>query len=388
MLKIFTYFILLILLSYISYSQSQSKDTSREKVSIIEDVENSLIEHFKKYPPELLKYNRGLTTYGGEKTKFTSEQIELELNLLDEIKLNKLHLSPSQTMFLLIHNVMIHSPKKGKEIVLDFNLPTKDDALISYLLMAFMIMGEEGEKLVIENILSSDSSWSKTWVNLYHIHFIYESSLKSIESIIRQTNDIETKSKLINSLMYISVPSSRHLIKSILDTTQSDKLMKASIFVYAELVGYKSIEFIKSLKTVGESSEKEKESTLNWLEEYTSPVDLYGTEIDSDPDFVDRFRNLNSPAIAWAKKVGLLNEENISNPVTLPPSKKNILLSKLIASNGFGLAAVKGTLFKSVEKEDIHKLLELRKISFYSPDNFTSGRLNTLNMLIRYLRKQ
>ena len=66
---------------------------------------------------------------------------------------------------------------------------------------------------------------------------------------------------------------------------------------------------------------------------------------------------------------------------------KNELMNLLIESKGFGLEAVKGQLFISLEQSDMPALMELRKSCVYSPNTFSFGRLSTVGSFIRYLRK-
>ena len=104
-------------------------------------------------------------------------------------------------------------------------------------------------------------------------------------------------------------------------------------------------------------------------------------------DFIKRFGDIKSPAMIWLDKEGLLNEEKAQKPTILSKEKKDKLLDLLIESKGFGLEAVKAQLFMSIEKSDIDKLLTLRKVCFYSENDFTTGRVNTIGIFIRYLRK-
>lgn len=79
--------------------------------------------------------------------------------------------------------------------------------------------------------------------------------------------------------------------------------------------------------------------------------------------------------------------KNINNPIPLPKEKKDRLIDLLIESKGFGLEAAKAQLFLSIESSDMAKLLALRKACIYFPNEFTNGRLKTVGIFIRYLRK-
>ena len=96
---------------------------------------------------------------------------------------------------------------------------------------------------------------------------------------------------------------------------------------------------------------------------------------------------MRSPAMVWLEKEGLLDTAKALHPIPLTPSKKNELMNLLIESKGFGLEAVKGQLFISLEQSDMPALMELRKSCVYSPNTFSFGRLSTVGSFIRYLRK-
>ena len=67
--------------------------------------------------------------------------------------------------------------------------------------------------------------------------------------------------------------------------------------------------------------------------------------------------------------------------------KKEELLDLLMESKGFGLEMIKAHLFLSLEQTDINKLLKLRQMCVYSPNNYTKGRLKSIGIDIGYLRK-
>lgn len=186
--------------------------------------------------------------------------------------------------------------------------------------------------------------------------------------------------------MYISNPKSIEIIKQIIETAKNDEVQTKAIFAYAELAGYDGIKYLESVKTIGEKSKEEKKSSIDWLKKETSPKNKFGTEVTNDIDFIKRFGDIKSPAIIWMDKEGLLNEKKAKKPTPLTKDKKDKLLDLLIESKGFGLEAVKGQLFLSIEPTDIDKLLTLRQMCVYSPNNFTKGRLNTIEILVRYLR--
>jgi hypothetical protein len=328
-----------------------------------------------------------LTFYGETKTTFEKEQISKELQLYDEFKYYNLVSYPKNTVFALCHNLLIHSPEKGKEFLNLLNKPTENKEIIGNLFTEFIFTGEYGEQIALENLESKNIEWSKTWSNYLSSFAVYESSVPRIEKMLQQTNDTEIKQNLIDALTYISSPKSIEIVKQIIETTKHDEVQTKAIFAFAELSGYDGIKYLESVKTIGEKSKEEKKSSLDWLKKETSSKNKYGTEVTNDIGFIERYGDIKSPAIIWLDKEGLLNEKKAQKPTPFTKDKKDQLLEILIDSKGFGLEAVKAQLFLSIEQTDIDKLLTLRQICYYSPNNFTKGRMNTTGIFIRYLRK-
>ena len=350
-------------------------------------LDKKIETHFKEYKPELFRYG-GLVYYGETRTIFDKVQIEKELQLFDEIKNSNFINEPTTYIIALCHNILIHTPDIGKTFLSLLNKPIDNEELLDLLHIEFNFAGEFGEKLALENLKSTNENWQKTWAYHLNKYGIYESSIPEIQKMIKQTSDNEIKQYLIKSLMYIGSPNSVEFVKQIIETSTDDEVQEAAIFTYVELVGYDGIEYLKTVKTIGEESENEKKSSLDWLQESTNPKNKFGIEVDSDEEFIELFIDIKSPVMIWLNKQSLLKKSKINNPKPLAKDKKDELLELLIDSKGFGLEAVKGTLFLSIEKSDIDKLLLLRQMCFYSPNKYTKGRLHTLGIFIRHLQKQ
>jgi hypothetical protein len=187
--------------------------------------------------------------------------------------------------------------------------------------------------------------------------------------------------------VYISSPESVNTIKQIIETTKDDDIQATAIFVLAELTGYEGIKYLQDIKTNGEVSKKEKKASIDWLKKETSSKNTYGVEVTNDISFINRFGDIKSPAMSWLDKEGLLEEKKALKPIALTKEKKEKLLDLLIISKAFGLEAVKAQLFLSIEQSDLPKLLLLRKVCYHSPNNFTQGRIKTIGIFVRYLRR-
>lgn len=350
-------------------------------------INKKLTEHFEKNIAELNRYG-GLTIYGEIKTEIPQDQINTELELFEEIKKSSLIENPTNEVFALCHNLQIHSPEKGKEFLKLLNKPTKNKETIKSLFVEMIFSGEFGEQLAIENLDSANSDWKKTWAYYLSKNAIYDSSIPNIEKYITNTKEVEIQLNLISSLMYISNLNSVDFIKQIIETTKNDEIQTKAIFCLTELLGFNGLNYLEKIKPIGEKSNEELKSSIEWLKTETSTKKIYGTEVSNDTGFIMRFGDIKSPAMNWLEKEGLLKEGISEKPIILSKEKKDKLIELLIESKGFGLEAIKGTLFLSIEKEDLNKFILLRKYCFYSPNSLTYDRLNTIGIIIRYLKRK
>ena len=351
-----------------------------------DSLDNKITTHFNKFKPELFRYS-GLTFYGEPKTTFSKDQITIELQLFNEVKNSDLINKRTKTVFALCHNLLIHTPEKGREFLNLLNEPTDDKEIIGNLFTELIFTGEYGEQIALNNLESGNTGWSKIWAGYLSSLAVYESSIPRIEKMLQQTNDTEIKQDLIDALTYISNPKSIETVKQIIESTTDDEVQAKAIFAIAELSGNNGINYLESIKTVGEKSKAEKKSSMDWLKEETNSKNKYGVKVTNDIGFIERFGDIRSPAIIWLDKEGLLDVKKARKPIPLTKDKKDQLLDLLIESKAFGLEAAKGQLLLSIEYIDIEKLLSLRQICCYSPNNFTKGRMNTTGLFIRYLRK-
>lgn len=350
-------------------------------------IEKKLTKHFEKNIAELNRYG-GLTIYGETKKEIPQTQINTELELFEEVKKSSVLANPNNEVFALCHNLQIHSPEKGKELLKLLNKPTKNKEIIKNLFTEINFTGEFGEQLAIENLDSTNSDWKKIWSIYLSKNAIYDSSIPNIEKHISNTKDVEIQTNLISSLMYISNLNSVNFIKQIIETTKNDEIQTKAIFCFTELSGFNGLNYLEKIKSIGKKSNEELKSSIEWLKTDTNAQKIYGTEVSNDNDFIMRFGDIKSPAMDWLEEEGLLKEEIPVNSIILSKEKKDKLIELLIKSKGFGLEAIKGTLFLSIEKDDLNKFILLRTLCFYSPNSLTNDRLNTLGIIIRYLKRK
>ncbi|MCU0417782.1 MAG: hypothetical protein MUE33_11430 [Cytophagaceae bacterium] len=352
------------------------------------DTIDRLIQlHFEKHPPELYKTDNP-SLYGNVKTDFTDEQIKDELALYTLVSSGEIINNPTSNTLALCHNILIHTPEKGKEFLIALNKPTDKKEIINFLWSEFIFTGEFGEQQAIKNLNSSHIEWQLTWAKYLNKYAVYDSSIPSIKNIISETNNIDIKINLISSLMFIGNPQSIPFVKLIIDTTQNDEIQEKALFVFTELSGYNGINILKSIKAVGPKSQKELETSIQWLEANTNKYNKTGSVIKNDLNFIYRFYCTSTPVMNWLKKGGYLNEKKASKPSAFTSTEKATFISLLISSKLFGFEAAKANLFLSLNNQDMEVLLQLRKLCVYTPNEFTNGRLNTLGIMIRYLKKQ
>jgi hypothetical protein len=66
-------------------------------------------------------------------------------------------------VFALCHNLLIHSPEKGKEFLNLLNKPTEDKEVIGNLFTELIFTGEYGEQIALDNLESNNIGWSQVW---------------------------------------------------------------------------------------------------------------------------------------------------------------------------------------------------------------------------------
>ncbi len=359
--------------------------TAQTKINS-DSLEKEITLHFKIHPPEAERYS-DLTKFGEANVSFDKEQISKELQLAEAVKKSKLIDYPTMDVLDLCHNISIHSPEKGKELLTLLNQPLKDPQLIVPFFMQIVFTGEFGEQLMLKNLNSPNMEWQKECAGYLASFAAYESSVPLIQKKIKTTEDLEIQQDLIGALTFISSKKSIPIIRKMIETTKDDETQSKAIFAYTELVGYEGLSYLEKIKTIGEKSAHEQKISIDWIKKETNAQNKYAMHVENDANFISRFANVDSPAMIWLKKEGLLDTSKVLHPEPLAIDKKRELLTLLIESKGIGLEAAKGQLFLSLQQTDILTLLELRKSCVYSPNTFSFGRLSTVGVFVRYLRK-
>lgn len=354
--------------------------------SVTDALQVKLTDHFNQYLAESQRHS-GLTTFGEKKEVFDKEQVDKELQLFEEIKKSVLISNPTTDVFDLCHNLLIHSPEKGKEFLTLLNHPMSNKELLMPFYMEIIFTGEFGERLMLKNLTDENLDWRRDCAGYLGGFAIYESSIPMIEKTLQTSKDPEVQQNLIGALTFISNPKSIRTIQQLIESTKDDETQARAIFSFTELSGYNGIKYLEQVKAIGDKSQEELKVSLDWLKKETNPQNKYGIQVSNDLNFILRFGDIAAPSTNWMRKEGLLDTAKASHPVPLAKDKKNELLKVLIESKGFGLEAAKAQLFLSLEQYDMPDLLALRQSCVYSPSSFSFARLQTVGFCIRYLRK-
>lgn len=174
--------LLIIILLVASNFFSQSK-------TLTDSINDTIERHFEIHKAELYRYG-GLTMYGETKFSFSQDQIELELNLLKQTKSTDLINRPTKVVFALCHNLLIHSPEEGEELLYLLNKPTDDPEIIDQLFLEVLFSGSFGEQLALNNLFIINEKWKKVWSSYLKTNAIYDSSIAKIKSAFEGTDNV------------------------------------------------------------------------------------------------------------------------------------------------------------------------------------------------------
>jgi hypothetical protein len=354
------------------------------------DILEAIKDHFKSVTPEFRRYS-GATTYGEtlSRTAISKEALAREKALFKEAAAAGLLKSLPAEVVDLGHNLIVHDPATGKAYLkaLHESADFGNREVVRAIYSATLASGELGEQMAVAELASKNKDRRLFWARYLQQHALYLSSLEPIQKHIARESEPAVKMSLIWALAELGSPKSLVTVKDLIEHATDDGVQAAAIFTYAELAGFDGIAYVEKIKTLGEKSAAEQRGSLQWLKEETRPLAKHGRDIGNDLDFVARFGDLRaSPVIGWLNKERLLEDAALKDPPKLAADKKKKLLDLLIDSKGFGLEAVKGSLSRSLSKEDEPALLKIRAAGLYSPNELSLARLKTLGIMIRQLR--
>jgi hypothetical protein len=348
--------------------------------------------HFKTVTPEFRRYEH-LSLYGDtiSGATLTKQEMERERALFQAAASAGLLKTLPPEVLDLGHNLIIHDPIAGAEYLkaLHESADLTKREMVPAIYASTLAAGELGEELAVAELASDNKDRRLFWARYLQQYALYLSSAEPIHKHLARESETAVKTALINSLAAIGSPKSVAVLKDLIERTADDEVQAAAIYSYVELVGFDGIAYVEAIKTVGEKSEAERRKGLQWLKQETRLDAKHGREVYNDTEFVSRFADLHaSPVIRWLNKEHLLEKAVLKENPKLSMEKMKELLELIVDSKGFGLEAVKGSLFRSLSKEDEALLLKIRCVGFYSLIAQSVARQKTVGILVRQLRQE
>jgi hypothetical protein len=355
-------------------------------------MERAIMSHFQNVPAELVRH-RESSDYGEtlSGTAISKAAAAREVLLFNKALASGLLKSPSPLLLALGHNLIVHDPITGLAYLkaLHETADLTDNQVAQALVVGTVAAGEPGEALALSALASKDSARRTFWAHYLEYDALFLSSAESIQKQIAVEPESAIKASLLRALSMIGSPKSLTVVKEVIEHTTDDAVQAAAIFAYVELTGYDGMPFLNTLKPLGAQSSREREEALAWLRAETSPQSKHGREVSSDSGFVSRFgAPPTSPVMGWLNDRGLLTQAALTHPPIIAAAEKTELLALLVDAKGFGLEAVKGALFRSLSRQDEAQLLRIRAVSFYSPNQLSSARLDTIGIIVRKIRQE
>src|SRR5689334_22141812 len=85
-----------------------------------DSLDQALASFFKEHPPELFRYG-GLAMYGEEAEPFDQARIAQEIGFVKQVRASQRMQHPTDPVWALCHDVLIHSPAVGREFLSALN---------------------------------------------------------------------------------------------------------------------------------------------------------------------------------------------------------------------------------------------------------------------------
>jgi hypothetical protein len=287
--------------------------------------------------------------------------------------------------------LIVHDPTTAVEYLkaLHESADLTNRELVPIIYAATLAAGELGEQMAVAELASGDKARRLFWARYLQQYALYLSTVDPIQKHLARESEAAVKTSLIRSLSAIGSPASVAVVKDLIERAVEDEVQAAAVYAYTELVGFDAIAYLEKIKPLGEKAEAVRRDAVRWLKQETRPDAKHGREVSNDAEFVSRFGDLQtSPVIRWLNKEHRLAKAVLNENPKLSTEQKKELLELLVDSKGFGLEAVKGSLFRSLSKEDEPVLLKIRSVSFYSLLDLSVARHKTVGVLIRQLRQE
>ncbi len=364
-------------------------------------LQKQIAEHFTKAVAELSRSSR-LKIYGEtlSATRPKAETLRKEQELFAKVMATTAAKTLPAEVLMLGHNLVVFEPtlaaptgteRPMTKVYLRALIAAAADGneqQLSALFYAALAAGALGEQEMVAQLDSQSLAVRKALAQFLSHAAIHPASVAPIEKRIAVETDAMVRAMLVRSLALIGMPSSAKLLRELAAKAKDDEVQAAAIFAFVEVAGFDGIAFLEGLSPTGEHAKQSLGDGLQYLKAETSAASKHGREVGNDEEFVMRFGDLYScPTIRWLGQIGRLDEAAVTKREKFTDEHKKKLLDLLADSKGFGLEAIKGSLFLSLAKGDEAALLRILAASFASPDAFTQGRMKTLGIMIRHCRQ-
>ena len=354
-------------------------------------VLDAIRDHFKEVPAEYDRH-RGGGNYGETigRTLPTLTQKSREVALLDQAEAAGLFKKMPDEVLRLGHNVVVHDPMSAVAYLRALHAPGApfDDRIQDFVVPETVAAGEFGERLAVAETESTDPARRAFWSEYLQHYALYESSRDGITKAVRGDLEPATRAALVRALSSIGSPDSLPYLRELLAGEKDDEVLAAAIFAFTAIAGFDGGADLAKALTAGRKSADELAGARDWLRNSTRADLKHGATVSNDAAFAERFHDLpDSETMRWIGKEGLFEERTLAHPKPLNPGRKRELFGRLEDSKGFGLEAVKGALFLSLEPDDETALLRIRQVSYFSPSAQSEARETAIEILVRTVRR-
>jgi hypothetical protein len=379
-------FALLGLTAAASSARAQSASQLKDPDAVLKAIR----DHFKEVPAEFDRY-RGGAEYGEvlSRTLPTLGAKTREVALLEQAEAAGLFAKLPDEVLRLGHNVIVHDPMSAVAYVRALHAAGApfDDRIQNFVVAESVAAGEFGEKLAVAEMDSTDPARRAFWSEYLQHYALYASSRDSIIKAARRDLEPATRAALERAHRRLRAPDALPFVRELLAGEKDDAVQAAAIFAFTGLAGFDGSDELAKVKTAGKQSAEELSASRDWLRNSTSANLKHGAMVNNDAEFADRFADQpDSEVMRWIGKEGLLESRPLSHPKPMRADRKRELLARLEDAKGFGLEAVKGTLFVSLEPDDETTLLRIRQVSYFSPNAQSEKRASTIAILVRTIR--
>ncbi len=354
-------------------------------------IEVDAAQLFSKVEPEFLRYQTQLRFYGTTlaETQPAPELVDAEVAMYRLRRSTGKLEKPGRTDALLCFNLLLHRPDVGRDYLKELTevvVPGTDGFVDSAIAYGTMASGSWGEQFAVAGLDHDDVSRRRFWATYLSREATVDNSATRIRDVLKSEKDSRVRASLYLALGTLIDKGSLAATKAAFEKEEDVDVRRAMVFAVTETMGRDALAWLGSLEEANPQVREQIDGSTQYLREGTTEDNKHGFEITNDAEFVQRFHGLKTPAIQWLTREGFLADDAVANGKDIGDDEKAELFDALEQSLGFGLEAVKGSLFAALKPADLPRLRKLRALCAYCPNQFAQGRRQTLLIMIRSLR--